>query len=75
MNTEVEIDALRAHLSAHNGIKGLEFYAPWFREPVIPGITKADHRQLSTHAQHLTRFLVADSSDELRTGYTLTPPR
>jgi ectoine hydroxylase-related dioxygenase (phytanoyl-CoA dioxygenase family) len=56
-------------------IPNLEFYAPWFREPVIPGITKADHRKLSPHAQHLTRFLVADSADELRTGYTLTPPR
>jgi ectoine hydroxylase-related dioxygenase (phytanoyl-CoA dioxygenase family) len=56
-------------------IPNLEFYAPWFREPVIPGITKADHRKLSARAQHLTRFLVADSSDELRTGYTLTPPR
>ena len=56
-------------------IPNLEFYAPWFREPVIPGITKADHRNLSTHAQHLTRLIVADSADELRTGYTLTPPR
>ena len=56
-------------------IPNLEFYAPWFREPIIPGITKADHRKLSPHAQHLTRLLVADSSDELRTGHTLTPPR
>ena len=56
-------------------IPNLEFYAPWFREPVIPGITRADHRKLSPHAQNLTRFLVADSSEELRTGYTLTPPR
>ena len=56
-------------------IPNMEFYAPWFREPVIPGITKADHRRLSPHAQHLTRLLVADSSEELRTGYTLTPPR
>ncbi len=64
------------NLSDHvRAIPNLEFYAPWFREPVIPGITKADHRKLSAHAQHLTRFLVADSSDELRTGYTLTPPR
>ena len=60
------------HLRA---IPNLEFYAPWFREPVIPGISKADHRKLSPLAQHLTRFLVADSADELRTGYTLTPPR
>jgi ectoine hydroxylase-related dioxygenase (phytanoyl-CoA dioxygenase family) len=64
------------NLSDHvRAIPNLEFYAPWFREPVIPGITKADHRKLSPHAQHLTRFLVADSADELRTGYTLTPPR
>lgn len=56
-------------------IPNLEFYAPWFREPMIPGITKADHRQLSPHAQHLTRYSVADSADELVTGYTLTPPR
>jgi ectoine hydroxylase-related dioxygenase (phytanoyl-CoA dioxygenase family) len=64
------------NLSDHvRAIPNLEFYAPWFREPVIPGITKADHRKLSPHAQHLTRYLVADSSEELRTGYTLTPPR
>lgn len=56
-------------------IPNLEFYAPWFREPIIPGITKADHQRLSPHAQRLTRFLVADSADELRTGFTLTPPR
>lgn len=56
-------------------IPNVEFYAPWFREPVIPGITKADHQKLSPHAQQLTRFTVADSSEELRTGFTLTPPR
>ncbi len=56
-------------------IPNLEFYAPWFREPMIPGIAKVDHRRLSDFAQHLTRYAVADSSDELRTGYTLTPPR
>ena len=64
------------NLSDHvRAIPNLEFYAPWFREPIIPGITKDDHRKLSAHGQHLTRFLVADSGDELRTGYTLTPPR
>lgn len=56
-------------------IPNLEFYAPWFREPMIPGITKADHRRLSPFAQHLTRFSVADSSDNFEPGYTLTPPR
>jgi ectoine hydroxylase-related dioxygenase (phytanoyl-CoA dioxygenase family) len=56
-------------------IPNVEFYAPWFREPMLPGITKADHRRLSPFAQHLTRFSVADSSDDLITGYTLQPPR
>jgi ectoine hydroxylase-related dioxygenase (phytanoyl-CoA dioxygenase family) len=56
-------------------IPNLEFYAPWFREPMLPGITEADHRRLSPFAQHLTRYSVADSADELITGYTLTPPR
>ena len=64
------------NLSDHiRALPNVEFYAPWFREPVIPGITRSDHRRLSAHAQHITRFSVADSSDELRTGFTLTPPR
>jgi len=50
-------------------IPNLEFYAPWFREPIIPGITYADHKELSPHAQHLTRFSVLDSSEELPSGY------
>ena len=40
-----------------------------------PGISAADHRRLSPHAQRMTRFVVADSGDELVTGATLTPPR
>ena len=54
-------------------IPNLEFYAPWFREPMIPGISYDDHRSLSPHAQHLTRFSVADSSEELPSGYTVAP--
>jgi ectoine hydroxylase-related dioxygenase (phytanoyl-CoA dioxygenase family) len=54
-------------------IPNLEFYAPWYREPVSPSITYEDHRRLSPHAQHLTRFLVADSSETLVTGPTLRP--
>lgn len=52
-------------------IPNLEFYAPWFREPMIPGITAADHRTLSEHAQHLTRYSVVDSGDDLPTGYVV----
>lgn len=54
-------------------IPNLEFYAPWFREPVVPGITYADHQQLSEHAQNLTRFSVIDSSEELPAGYVVAP--
>lgn len=58
-------------------IPNLEFYAPWFREPMVPGISYQDHQKLSDHAKRLTRFSVVDSSEELRTGYTVKrpPPR
>jgi ectoine hydroxylase-related dioxygenase (phytanoyl-CoA dioxygenase family) len=55
-------------------IPNLEFYAPWFREPIIPGITAAAHRTLSPHAQRVTRFCVADSNADLITGLALRPP-
>jgi Phytanoyl-CoA dioxygenase (PhyH) len=54
-------------------IPNLEFYAPWFREPVVPGITYDAHRRLSEHAQRVTRFSVLDSSEELVTGYEMRP--
>ena len=55
-------------------IPNLEFYAPWFREPIVPGITYRDYKKLSAHAQRLVRFSVADSSEELITGATLRAP-
>ena len=54
-------------------IPNLEFYAPWFREPMIPGITYADHKKLSEHAQDLTRLSVMDSSEQLPAGYVVKP--
>ena len=56
-------------------IPNVEYYAPWFREPMVPGISRADQQLLSEHAQRLTRYVVADSADTLETGYTMTPPR
>lgn len=50
-------------------IPNLEFYAPWFREPIVGGISYEDHKKLSDHAQHVTRFSVIDSSEELPVGY------
>ncbi len=55
-------------------IPNLELYAPWFREPIVPGITYADAKNLSDRAQRLVRFCVADSSEELVTGATLRVP-
>jgi ectoine hydroxylase-related dioxygenase (phytanoyl-CoA dioxygenase family) len=56
-------------------IPNIEYYAPWFREPMIPGISHADWTNLSDRARRLTREVVADSDHDLQTGYTLTPPR
>lgn len=55
-------------------IPNLELYAPWFREPIVPGITYSDAKRLSDRAQKLVRFCVADSSEELVTGATLRAP-
>ena len=60
--------------NAVRSIPNLEFYAPWFREPIVPGITYEDYRKLSEHAQRLVRHCVADSSETLLTGPTLRAP-
>jgi len=54
-------------------IPNLEFYAPWFREPTTPGISYADHQELTPRAQRITRFSVADSGEEFRPSPTLRP--
>lgn len=59
---------------AIRSIPNLEFYAPWFREPIVPGIAYDDYRKLSEHAQRLVRHCVADSSQPLVTGATLRAP-
>ncbi len=59
---------------AIRSIPNLEFYAPWFREPIVPGITYADYRKLSERAQRLVRHCVTDSSESLVVGPTLRAP-
>ena len=59
---------------AVRSIPNLEFYAPWFREPIVPGIGFDDFKKLSPRAQQLARHCVADSSEELTTGPTLRAP-
>jgi hypothetical protein len=64
------------NLSDHvRAIPNVEIYAPWFREPTIPGISYADWCTLSDHGRHITRYVVQDSSEELRTGYDFAPSR
>ena len=60
--------------NAVRSIPNLEFYAPWFREPIVPGITYRDYKKLSEHVQRLVRHCVADSSETLLTGPTLRAP-
>ena len=59
---------------AARSIPNLEFYAPWFREPIVPGISYTDFKKLSEHAQRLVRHCVADSGQTLVTGPTLRAP-
>lgn len=59
---------------ATRAIPNLELYAPWFREPIVPGISYQDFKKLSEHAQRVARFCVADSSETLVTGPTLRAP-
>ncbi len=60
--------------SAMRAIPNLEFYAPWFREPIVPGISYTDYMKLSDHAQRLVRHCVADSSAALCTGAAMRAP-
>ncbi len=59
---------------AIRSIPNLELYAPWFREPIVPGITYQDFKKLSERAQRLVQFSVVDSSEELDTSTTMRAP-
>ncbi len=56
-------------------IPNLEFYAPWFREQIVPGIDHADYLKLSQRSQEIAKFCVADSSTPLQTGTVFKPLR
>jgi len=59
---------------AMRAIPNLEFYAPWFREPMVPGISHQDYKTLSERAQRVARHCVADSGEAPVTGPTLRAP-
>jgi hypothetical protein len=60
--------------NAIRSIPNLEFYAPWFREPIVPSINYEAYKGLSERAQYLARESVAQSVEGLRTGATLRAP-
>ncbi len=59
---------------ATRSIPNLEFYAPWFREPMVPGISYQAFKSLSPRTQKMCQFSVADSSEVLDTSTTLRAP-
>jgi ectoine hydroxylase-related dioxygenase (phytanoyl-CoA dioxygenase family) len=50
-------------------IPNVEFYAPWFIELQPKSVPRDIYEGLSGHARHLCRYIVADSSEALDTGY------
>lgn len=47
----------------------VEFYAPWFLEPLKTSMPRQIFDGLSDHGQRLCRYIVADPGQELATGY------
>lgn len=50
-------------------IPNVEFYAPWYREQVSRCMPKAVYDTLSDRGKRLCQHIVADSQEELETGY------
>ncbi|MBL6691526.1 MAG: phytanoyl-CoA dioxygenase family protein [Pseudomonadales bacterium] len=50
-------------------IPNVEFWAPWYREPVRKCMTREIYDALSDHGKRLCEFIVVDSGETLETGY------
>lgn len=46
-----------------------EFFAPWYREPMPRSLPRHLYDKLSPHAQHISRYIVAEPGEQLKTGY------
>ncbi|MDG2026126.1 MAG: phytanoyl-CoA dioxygenase family protein [Acidimicrobiales bacterium] len=57
-------------------LPNIEFYAPWFREPILSSISYDHLLGLTDHGRHITRLITADSTEVLREGWQVraTPP-
>jgi ectoine hydroxylase-related dioxygenase (phytanoyl-CoA dioxygenase family) len=50
-------------------IPNIEYYAPWFREPLSISMPREIYDGLSKHGQSISRYIVADKGDEVLTGF------
>ena len=59
-------------------IPNVEFYAPWFREPMHRSMPRAQYDGLSEHGRSVAKYIVAEPGEVLETGYRTglggTPP-
>lgn len=59
-------------------IPNVEFYAPWYRTPINRSMPRGLFDQLSDHGKALSRYIVAETNEDLDTGYRAglggTPP-
>ena len=67
------------NLSDHvRAIPNAEFHAPWYREPMRACMPRPIFESLSEHGQYIARYLVAEQSETLLTGFHddlgTTPP-
>ena len=52
-------------------IPNVEFFAPWYREPMPISMPREIYDSLSDHGKNIARYIVCDSSETLKTGYSL----
>lgn len=50
-------------------IPNIEYYAPWFREPLRTCMPRKIYETLSDHGKRLAKFIVADENELLQTGF------
>ncbi len=49
-------------------IPNIEYYAPWFREPMPLSMPRDIYDSLSEHGQKICRYIVAGKGEEVKTG-------
>jgi ectoine hydroxylase-related dioxygenase (phytanoyl-CoA dioxygenase family) len=50
-------------------IPNVEYWAPWYREPLRTCMPRHVFEGLSDHGKNLCQYIVADTAEELHTGY------